>query len=106
MSQTAELLTIAELAMPFPPRVIRGYGRLATVFSSGDLARLSGISPSTAKFYLRKMVELRMVTKIPNKRKYQKYANARLTSDWLKDLLRLVIMPLEKGEIQIPLQEP
>lgn len=102
MSHISELLEIASLTLPFPPRVIVGYGKVQQVFTSGDLAKTCNISPSTAKFYLKKMVELKMVTKIPNKRKYQKYANARIFSDWLKDLIRIVIVPLERGEISVP----
>ncbi|RJS89363.1 hypothetical protein DRO56_04350 [Candidatus Bathyarchaeota archaeon] len=102
MSQVRELLEIVERSMPFPPRVIAGYSRLSQVFTSGDLARVCGIPPSTAKFYVRKMVALRMVTKIPNRKKYQKYANAKEFSSWLKDLIRLVIVPLERGEIEVP----
>jgi len=102
MSHTSELLDIARLSLPFPPHVIVGYSKVQQVFTSGDLARVCNISPSTAKFYLKKMVGLKMVTKIPNKKKYQKYANARIFSDWLKDLIRIVIVPLERGEIELP----
>ena len=102
MSHVSELLEIAKFSLPFPPSVIVGYSKVQQVFTSGDLAKTSGISPSTAKFYLRKMVELKMVTKVPNKRKYQKYANARIFSDWLKDLVRIVIVPLERGDISAP----
>lgn len=102
MSRVRELLEIAAKSMPFPPRVIAGYNKLRQVFTSGDLARTCNIPRSTAKFYVKKMVALRMVTKIPNRRKYQKYANARDISSWLKDLIRLVIIPLESGEIEIP----
>jgi hypothetical protein len=100
-----ELLEVAAEALPFPPRVIVGYCRLGLVFTSGDLAKVCGVSPSTAKFYLRKMVDLRMVTRIPNKKKYQKYANARDFSSWLKDLIKIVVTPLERGEIEMPKEE-
>lgn len=95
----AELRRIARLSMPFPPEVIRGYARLGLTFTSGDLARECAIPPSTAKFYVRKMVGLRMITKVPGKKKYQKYANATRFSDWLKDLRRLAIIPIERGEL-------
>ena len=100
-----ELLEIASEALPLPPRVIVGYCRLGMVFTSGDLAKMCDISPSTAKFYLRKMVRLRMVTRIPNKKKYQKYANALDFSSWLKDLIKIVVTPLERGEIEVPKEE-
>jgi len=100
-----ELLEIAAAALPFPPKVIVGYNKLGMVFTSGDLARTCGISPSTAKFYLKKMVHFRMVTKIPNMKKYQKYANAKDFSSWLKDLIRIVVTPLERGEIVIPKED-
>jgi hypothetical protein len=47
------------------------------------------------------MVGLRMVTKVPHKRKYQKYANARTFSDWLKDLVKFAVTPLEEGELEL-----
>jgi len=100
-----ELLEIAAEALPLPPRVIVGYCRLGMVFTSGDLAKMCDISPSTAKFYLRKMVRLRMVTRIPSKKKYQKYANALDFSSWLKDLIKIVVTPLERGEIEVPKEE-
>ena len=100
-----ELLEIAAEALPFPPRVVVGYCRLGLVFTSGDLAKMCGISPSTAKFYLRKMVSLRMVTRIPSKKKYQKYANAKDFSSWLKDFIKIVVTPLERGEIEVPKEE-
>jgi len=100
-----ELLEIAAAALPFPPKVIVGYSKLGMVFTSGDLARTCGISPSTAKFYLKKMVDFRMVTKIPNMKKYQKYANAKEFSSWVKDLIRIVVTPLERGEFEIPKED-
>lgn len=94
-----ELKRIATLSMPFPAEVIRAYATIGPTFTSGDLSRESGVPRSTAKFYIRKMVELRMITKLPGKKKYQKYANAMRFSDWLKDLRRLAIIPIESGEL-------
>jgi len=37
-----------------------------------------------------------MISKFPYKKKYQKYANAKNFLDWLMDLIRLVIRPLEE----------
>jgi len=91
-----ELLKIVNLSMPFPASVISSYSRLDMVFTSGDLAKEAKIPQSTGKFYIRKMLDLRMISRIPNRKKYQKYANARTFSDWLNDLIRLVIRPLEK----------
>jgi len=102
MSREKELVEIIDRTLPFPPKVIVGYARLDQTFTSGDLARVSGISRSSAKFYLGKMVELRMVTKIPHKRRYQKYANADTLSSWLKDLIKLAVVPLESGTLTIP----
>lgn len=102
MSRENELIQIIERTLPFPPKVIAGYARLEQAFTSGDLARVSSISRSSAKFYLGKMVELRMVTKIPHKRRYQKYANADTLSSWLKDLIKLAVVPLESGTLTIP----
>jgi len=97
MSQlNEELVKIVNLAMPFPASVISAYSRLDMVFTSGDLAREAEIPRSTAKYYIQKMVELHMISKIPHRKKYQKYANARLFSDWLMDLIKLAIRPLEK----------
>jgi len=87
--------------MPFPPEIIEAYGKLENVFTSGDLMRMAGISRSTAKYYINKMMELRMIPKVPNKRKYQKYANAEFFSDWLRDLIKLVIVPIERGELKV-----
>lgn len=91
-----ELVKIVNLAMPFPAPVISAYSRLDMIFTSGDLAREAGIPRSTAKYYIQKMIDLHMISKIPHRRKYQKYANARLFSEWLMDLIRLAIRPLEK----------
>ena len=93
-----ELIRIVNLSMPFPDNVIAAYSRLDPVFTSGDLSREAGIPRSTAKYYIKKMLELHMISKIPHKKKYQKYANAYLFSDWLTDLIRLAIRPLERGE--------
>ncbi len=102
MSREKELIKIIDKTLPFPPSVIAGYARLEQAFTSGDLARVSGISRSSAKFYLGKMVDLRMVTKIPHKRRYQKYANAETISSWLKDLIKLAVIPLESGGLTLP----
>lgn len=96
MQLNEELIKVVNVSMPFPTEVIRAYSRLGMVFTSGDLAREAGISSSTAKYYIRKMIEMHMVSKIPHKRKYQKYANAKNFSDWLMDLIRLAIRPLEE----------
>ncbi|MEM2320484.1 MAG: hypothetical protein QXS79_01155 [Candidatus Bathyarchaeia archaeon] len=96
MQLNEELIKIVNASMPFPAEVIRAYSRLGMVFTSGDLAREAGISGSTAKYYIRKMIEMRMISKVPHKRKYQKYANAKNFSDWLVDLIRLAIRPLEE----------
>lgn len=96
MQPNEELIKIVNISMPFPAEVIRAYSRLGMVFTSGDLAREAGISNSTAKYYIRKMIEMHMISKIPHKKKYQKYANARNFSDWLTDLIRLAIRPLEE----------
>jgi hypothetical protein len=101
LSRDKELIEILEKALPFPPKVILGYASLGSSFTSGDLARACGISTSSAKFYLGKMVELRMVTKIPHRRRYQKYSNARTFSSWLRDLIRLALVPLESGILKI-----
>ena len=92
-----EFRRIVDLAMPFPAKVIAAYSRLGMVFTSGDLSREAGISRSTAKYYINRMIELRMISKIPNRKKYQKYANAQTFSSWLADLMRLAIRPLEES---------
>ena len=48
------------------------------------------------------MVDLRLVTKVPHKRMYQKYANANRFSDWMKDLMKLALDPLESGSLKLP----
>ena len=95
-----ELIKIVNLSMPFPASVISAYSRLDNVFSSGDLSKEAKIPQSTAKYYIRKMVAMHMISKIPNRKKYQKYANAQTFSDWLSDLIRLVIRPLEKEGVK------
>jgi len=97
MSQLSdELIRIVNVSMPFPAEVIKAYSRLNMVFTSGDLAKEAGIPRSTAKYYMRKMLEMHMISKVPYKKKYQKYANAKTFSDWLMDLIRLAIRPLEE----------
>lgn len=93
---TKELKRIVNLSMPFPAKVIRAYANLNLVFTSGDLARKAGIPRSTSKYYVKKMVKMHMISKIPYRKKYQKYDNARTLSDWLQDLNRLALKPLEK----------
>jgi len=95
-SVTDELRKIVNLAMPFPAEVIAAYSRLGMVFTSGNLSEEAGIPRSTAKYYVNRMVELRMVSRIPHRKKYQKYANARTFSDWLSDLIKLAVRPLER----------
>ena len=90
-----ELTKIVNLSMSFPADVITAYSRLDMVFTSGDLSREAGIPRSTAKYYVQKMLDMRMISKIPHRKKYQKYANARNFSDWFTDLIRLAIRPLE-----------
>lgn len=105
MSRDNALVTIVEKTFSLPAKVIVAYAELDPVFTSGDLARICDINRSSAKFYLNKMVGLRMVTKVPHKRRYQKYANARLFSDWLKDLIKLAVIPLESGGLKVPEEE-
>ncbi len=105
MSKENALVTIVEKTFTLPAKVIVAYAHIDPVFTSGDLARICDISRSSAKFYLNKMVELRMITKIPHKRRYQKYANANIFSDWLKDVLKLAVIPLETGALKIPEEE-
>ena len=105
MSKENALVTIVEKTFSLPAKVIVAYAHLDPVFTSGDLARICDISRSSAKFYLNKMVEFRMVTKVPHKRRYQKYDNATIFSDWLKDLLKLAVIPLETGALKIPEEE-
>jgi len=81
MSREEELVEIIDKTFPFPPRVIAGYAKLEQAFTSGDLARVCGISRSSAKFYLGKMVDLRMV---------------------LRDLIKLAVIPLETGVLKVP----
>jgi len=88
-----------------PPKIIVGYNKLERDFTSGDLAKLCDVSRSSAKFYVNKMVDLRLVTKVPHKRMYQKYANANRFGDWMKDLMKLALEPLESGSLKLP-EEP
>jgi DNA-binding IclR family transcriptional regulator len=83
--------------MPFPSDVLKAYSRLELVFTSGDLAKGANIPRSTAKYYIRKLIDMHMISKVPYRKKYQKYANARNFSDWLQDLIRLAIRPLEES---------
>jgi DNA-binding IclR family transcriptional regulator len=91
-----ELIEIVNSSMPFTANVIKAYSQLDMVFTSGDLAKEATIPRSTAKFYVRKMVDMRMVSRVPYRKKYQKYANARNFSEWLQDLVRLAIRPIEE----------
>jgi Fic family protein len=90
-----DLIKIVKLTMPFTTNVISAYSRIKSVFTSGDLSREAKIPRSTAKYYIKKMVEMRMISKIPYKKKYQKYSNAIKFSDWLFDLIKLAIKPVE-----------
>jgi len=99
------LIEILERALPIPPKIIVGYNKLERDFTSGDLSRTCDISRSSAKFYVNKMVDLRLVTKVPHKRMYQKFANANKFSDWLKDLSKLALEPLESGQLELPEEE-
>jgi len=105
MSREESLLDVLTKALPLPPRIVFGYKKLESEFTSGDVARICNISRSSAKFYVNKMVDLRMVTKVPHKRMYQKYANAHTMSNWMKDLIKLALEPLENGQIPLPEQE-
>jgi DNA-binding IclR family transcriptional regulator len=102
LSREKSLMEVLERALPLPPRIIVGYNKLERDFTSGDLSRNCDISRSSAKFYISKMVELRMITKVPHKRIYQKYTNAFRFSDWMKDLMKLALEPLESGSLKIP----
>ena len=101
LSREESLIEILERALPLPPKIILGYNKLERDFTSGDLSRISDISRSSAKFYINKMVDLRLITKVPHKRMYQKYANANKFSDWLKDLVKLALEPLEVGTLEL-----
>jgi hypothetical protein len=92
-----ELVEIVNLSMPFPADVLKAYSKLGMVFTSGDLAKEAGIPRSTSKYYVRRMIDLHMISKVPYRKKYQKYANAPNFSDWLQDLIRLIIRPLEES---------
>ena len=101
MSREESLIEIIEKTFPLPPRIIVGYNKLERDFTSGDVARVCDISRSSAKFYVNKMVDLRLVTKVPHKRMYQKFANANKFSNWLKDLTKLALEPLENGKLEL-----
>jgi len=105
LSREESLIEILERALPLPPKIIVGYNKLERDFTSGDLAKLCDVSRSSAKFYVNKMVDLRLVTKVPHKRMYQKYANANRFGDWMKDLMKLALEPLESGSLKLP-EEP
>jgi hypothetical protein len=92
-----ELVEIVNLSMPFPADVLKAYSKMKMVFTSGDLATEASIPRSTAKYYVKRMIGLRMISKVPYRKKYQKYANASNFSDWLQDLIRLAIRPLEES---------
>lgn len=94
---TEEFKRVINSSMPFPAEVISAYSRLGAVFTSGDLSKEAKISRSTAKYYVNRMVDLRMISRVPHRKKYQKYANAQTFSDWLTDLVKLAIRPLERG---------
>jgi len=100
-SREKELMKILEGFIPFPLEVLAGYSIVDETFTSGDLARICRIPHSSAKYYIKKMLNFRMITKIPHKRRYQKYANAINFSDYLADLIKLVLKPIEKGEFKI-----
>jgi hypothetical protein len=101
LSQEKSLIKILKKALPLPPKIILGYKKLESEFTSGDLARVCDISRSSSKFYIKKMLELRLITKVPHKRLYQKYANAYTFSNWIKDLIKLALEPLENGQLKL-----
>ena len=105
MSREESLVEILKIALPLPPKIVVGYKELEPVFTSGDVARVCDISRSSAKFYVNKMVQLRLITKVPHKRMYQKYPNATTFSGWFRDLLKLALEPLEDGTLPIPENE-
>jgi hypothetical protein len=101
LSREESLIEILERALPLPPKIIFGYNKLERDFTSGDVSRVCDVSRSSAKFYVNKMIDLRLITKVPHKRMYQKYANANKFSDWLKDLIKLALEPLETGSLEL-----
>jgi DNA-binding IclR family transcriptional regulator len=101
LSREESLIEVLKNALPLPPKIVLGYKELEPEFTSGDLSRICNISRSSAKFYVNKMVDLRLVTKVPHKRMYQKYANALRFSSWLKDLIKLALEPLENGQLKL-----
>ena len=94
---TEEFKRVVNSSMPFPTEVISAYSRLGTVFTSGDLSKEANIPRSTAKYYVNRMVDLRMISRVPHRKKYQEYTNAQTFSDWFTDLVKLAIRPLERG---------
>ena len=94
---TGEFKRVVDSSMPFPTEVISAYSRLGTVFTSGDLSKEAKIPRSTAKYYVKRMIDLRMISRVPHRKKYQKYTNAQTFSDWLVDLIKLAVRPLERG---------
>jgi len=94
---TEEFRRLVNSSMPFPAEVISAYSRLPTVFTSGDLSKEAKIPRSTAKYYVNRMLDLRMISRVPHRKKYQKYTNAQTFSDWLTDLIKLAIRQLERG---------
>jgi hypothetical protein len=104
VSREESLVEILTAALPLPPKVILGYKNLESVFTSGDLARVCDISRSSSKFYVNKMVGLRLIVKVPHKRMYQKYPNATTFSSWLRDLVKLALEPLENGQLPLPVE--
>jgi hypothetical protein len=101
LSGKESLIEVLELALPLPAKVILGYNQLDRDFTSGSLSRVCNIPRSSAKYYVNKMIDLRMITKVPHKRMYQKYANAYKFSDWMKDMIKLALEPLENGSLKI-----
>jgi Fic family protein len=93
---TEEFKRVVNSFMPFPTEVISAYSRLRSVFTSGDLSKEAKIPRSTAKYYVNRMVDLRMISRVPHRKKYQKYATAQTFSDWLTDLIKSAI-PLDRG---------
>jgi len=86
-----ELIEIVNMSMPFPANVLRAYAKLDTVFTSGDLAREANIPRSTAKYYIKKMVDLHMISKVPYRKRYQKYANAQKLFHIGKDIRSMLM---------------
>ncbi len=94
---TEEFKRVVNSSMPFPAEVISAHSRLGAVFTSGDLSKEAKILQSTTKYYVNRMFNLRMISRVPHRKKYQKYTNAQTFSDWPTDLVKLAIRPLERG---------